>query len=120
VLLGLFGLLLGLVHLPDNLLVVLDQLLVLLGALRRLVSVRSSERRGVVSELGLLLIGGSLFGVGLGGVGDVVGEGSLVFRVETLVRVFGSDFESLAGLGVAWGQCGSSGKLGWKWKSRQG
>lgn len=101
-LLGLLGLLLGLVHLPDDLLLVVDNLLVLLGTPGRLVAMRSGERSGVVSGLSLGLVGLGLESIGFGGIGDVVGEGSLVLGIKTLVGVLRADFESLTGLGVAW------------------
>ena len=101
VLVGLLGLLLGLLLLPELLLLVVKDLLVLLGAPRRLVAVRLGDDGGVVGELEAGSVSLLLLLLGRGGVGEGVGVRSLVLSVETLVGVVRGDGVSLAGLGVA-------------------
>ena len=99
----LLALRLGLLLLPQLLLVVIQKLLVLLGPATRLVTVTARQSGRVVRRLGFFLLGFLLDLFDARGVGDVVGEGPLVFRVEAVVRVFGGAFEGLAFVvRVAW------------------
>lgn len=98
-LLGRLGLSLGLVHLPDDLLVVVEELLVLLGTSRWLVSVRPGDGSWVLVGLGL--IGSLLLLLSLLSVGEGVLDRSLVFGVESVVSIGWGLLESLSGLWVS-------------------
>ena len=98
----LLGLLLGLVLASQLLLLILNNLQVLLGASRRLVAVRLGSEGGVQSSLLLGRLGLLLLLLCVLGIGDLVGERSLVLRVESGVRVLLASLVSLAGLGVAY------------------